>query len=228
MKNLRTLSRHRGPAALILLSLLSLLPLPVRAAAPAAPPADDPEAVRRDFTAYKNALIDRDGATAAKLVSANSFRKYDQLRRLALSGTREELEKLSDVDRMLVLSMRLRTPRELLRNGSPEDLIAHSVSSSKAGSSVERAELGDIAFESGLASAQIRMGVRPVHGTFQFRQEDGRWKFDLEHALDMSRGTLKAEAEQKKLSEDELILRMLGAADGKPVGPEIWKPVVQP
>jgi hypothetical protein len=223
MNTARTLSRL---SLLSLLSLLSCLARPLPAGAATAPPANDPEAVRRDFTAYKNALIDRDGAAAVKLVSANSFRKYDQLRQLALSATREELDKLSDVDRMFALSMRLRTPRELLRSGSPEDLIAHSVSSSKAGSSVERAELGDIDFESGLASAQIRMGVRPVPGTFQFRQEDGRWKFDLEHALDMSRGTIKAQAGQKKISEDELILQMLAAADGKPVGPEIWKPLV--
>lgn len=216
--------------ALSLLSLLFLLSLSsfsreARAEAATASPAGDPEAVRRDFTAYKNALIDKDGAAAAKLVTGNSLRKYDQLRQLALSGTREDLEKLSDVDRRLALVLRLRTPLELLRSGSPADLIAHAVSTGKTGSSVERAELGDIAFESGRASAEIRMGVRPVLGTFLFRQEDGLWKFDLEHALDMSRGSFTAEAEKKKVSEDDLILQSL-SNDGKPVGPEVWKPLI--
>src|SRR5262245_13430973 len=87
----------------------------------------DLEPVRRGFSAYKQALLAKDGNAAAQAVSANSLAYYDRLRALALSGTKSEIEALDGTEQVLILNLRVRAPAPLLRAGSSQALIAYAV-----------------------------------------------------------------------------------------------------
>lgn len=182
--------------------------------------------VQEGFAAYKAALLARDGAKAVTRISANSFAYYDRMRKLALSGSREELERLPDVDRLLVLSLRVRTPRETLESGSPRDLVAYAISNGMIGvNAVARAELGEINIQGEQAEGQILVDQSPVGAVFRFHSEDGTWKFDLEHVTVMSRGTISGMAEKSGTPENEVLLQILSKMAGKAVGPEVWQPL---
>jgi hypothetical protein len=182
--------------------------------------------VQEGFATYKAALLAKDGAKAVTVLSANSFAFYDRMRKLALSGSREEIERLPDVDRLLALSLRVRAPRETLESGSPKDIVAYAVNAGMIGvNAVARAELGEITIQGNQAEGQILVNQSPVGAAFRFHSEDGTWKLDLEHVTVMSRGTISGMAEKSGTPENEVLLQILSKMAGKTVGPEVWQPL---
>jgi len=184
-------------------------------------------AVKRGFAEYKAALKQRDGTRAAETVSRNSFDYYDRMRKLALSAPREELALLEGTERMLVLALRLQAPLDLLTSATPEELVAHAVSTEAiTDTGVARTELGEIRAEGELARGWVVVDGKATQGVLQFVREGGRWKFDLEFAMQSSAGLIEAIAQQNGLTEDEVILKLLEQGVEQPVGPEIWQPPV--
>ncbi len=182
--------------------------------------------VQQGFAAYKAALLAKDGPKAIALLSANSFAYYDRMRKLALSGSREEIERLPDVDRLLALSLRVRVPPETQESGSPQDIVAYAINAGMiSANAVAKAELGEITIQGEQAEGQIVVNQSPVGAVFRFHSEDGTWKFDLEHVTVLARGTISAMAEKNGTPENEVILQFLSKVTGKTVGPEIWQPL---
>ncbi len=210
------------------LVLASLLAAASTSAAPiTVPESSEVAAVKRGFSEYKAALKQRDGMRAAAAVSGNSFRYYDRMRKLALSAPRQELALLEGTERMLVLALRQQAPFELLAKGTPEELVAHAVTTEAiTDTGVALTELGEIRAKGGLARGWIIVDGKPTQGVLQFVQEGDRWKFDLEFAMKSSAGLIAAIAQQSDLSEDEVILKLLEQGARQPVGPEIWRPLV--
>jgi len=191
------------------------------------PETPEATAVKRGFAEYKAALKQRDGTRAAETVSHNSFDFYDRMRKLALSAPREELALLEGTERMLVLALRLQAPLDLLTSATPEELVAHAVSTETiTDTGVARTELGEIRTEGELARGWVVVDGNPTQGVLQFVREGGRWKFDLEFAMQSSAGLIEAIAQQNGLTEDEVILKLLEQGVEQPVGPEIWQPPV--
>jgi hypothetical protein len=184
-------------------------------------------AVEQGFAEYKAALKLRDGARAAATISSNSLAYYDRMRTLALSGTREELGTLEGTERMLVLALRLQAPPELLAQGTPEELVAYAVTNdAMTDTGVADTDLGEISARGDLARGWILVDGAPTPGVLQFVREGGRWKFDLEFAMKSSAGLIAAIAEKNGVSEDDVILELLGQGAQRKVGPEIWRPPV--
>jgi len=195
-------------------------------AAPPAAASDATAAVERSFAAYKSALAERDGIRAALAVSNNSLAYYDRVRKLALSASRSELEKLEGTERMLVLALRHQAPLELLVSGKPEDLVAHAVNAGLVSDiGIAETELGEVTIHGDLARCWIIVDGEPTRGVMQFALEDGGWKFDLEFAMQSSAGLIAALAIQSGMSEDGVIFELLSQGSGKPIGPDIWKPL---
>jgi hypothetical protein len=189
--------------------------------------ASEAGAVERGFAEYKAALKGRDGVRAAAAVSANSFRYYDRMRRLALSARRDELAKLEGTERMLVLALRQQAPLELLTDGNPEALVAYAVTAAVVtDTGIAETELAEVEVQGDLARGFVVVDGQPTRGVLQFAREDGRWKFDLEFAMKTSAGLIAVIAEKNGVSEDEVILELLAEGSGQPVGPEIWQPPV--
>ena len=216
-------SRARPIAWIAWIALITAAP------AGAAPEARDPQAalVRRGFAVYGAALKSRDGAQAVGAVSRNSLAYYDRVRKLALSGSREELAALDGTERMLVLGMRRDAPLELLANATPGGLVSHAVSEGLiSDQGAVKTELGDVAVDGDVALATIVVDGTPTQGRLRFVREDDVWKFDLEYAMRTSFGLIAALAERAGMSEDEVIFQLLAQGGGSPPGPEIWTPPV--
>jgi len=191
-----------------------------------APTKDDLDAVHKGFASYKSALLAKDGSAAAAAVSANSLAFYDRMRTLALAGTKAEVQALDGIEQVLVLNLRVRAPRALLRSGSAEALIAHAVDEGMISPGmVARTELNEIELRGAEAEATLLLDGHPIAGGgFLFHRERDLWKFDLEHASLLARGTLRQLAEQRGVTQDALILELLSRSSGRPVGPEVWEP----
>lgn len=190
-----------------------------------ADPAKD--GVRQCFLTYKHALLAKDGDKAVAVLSANSLDYYDRMRKLALTGSRQEVQALADLDRMGVFSLRVRTPRSLLETGTPGSLVKYAIDSGMIGSeSVARMDIGEITVRGDQATADI-MGNGQSLGTFRFHREGDAWKFDLEALIQLAQGRLSALAKQQGMDENELLIKLLSQVTGKEIGEEIWKPLVR-
>jgi hypothetical protein len=218
--------RTECPAAALARYAPALLtPLLLALAAPPAA-ADVTAAVERAFEAYKSALAQRDGVRAASAVSSNSLAYYDRMRKLALFAPRSDLAALEGTERMLVLAMRHQAPLELLESGEPEDLVAHAVSAGQVSDTgVAETELGEVTIQDDRARCWIVVDGKPTRGVMQFALEDGSWKFDLEFAMRSSAGLIAALASQAGRSEESVIFELLSQGSGRPIGPDIWKPL---
>lgn len=196
----------------------------------AAPAAAGPAAaVERSFDAYKAALEQRDGAAAAAMISGNSLAYYDHMRDLALTAERRHLSVLDGTERMLVLSLRHSAPLELLKTASPAALVAYAVDEGLVSDvAIAKTELGEITVVDDRARCWIVIDGEPTRGVMQFVREAAGWKFDLEFAMRSSEGLIGALAVQSGMSEDAVILQLLSQAEGRPVDPGIWDPLVEP
>ena len=192
-----------------------------------APAAEAPAAVERSFAAYKSALERRDGALAASAVSSNSLSYYDRMRKLALSASKRDLEALEGTERMLVLALRYQAPLALLTSGKPEDLVAYAVDAAMVSDTgIVETELGEVTIRGDLARCWIIVDGKPTRGVLQFALEGGRWKFDLEFAMRSSAGWISALALESGMSEDDVIFELLAGGSKKPIGPDIWQPLI--
>ncbi len=207
-------------SVLVVLIVLGALPAPGVFADPAQ------DAVRQCFDTYKAALLSKDGLKAAAIISANSLDYYDRMRKLTLTGSRQEVEGLSDVDKVMVLVLRVRAPRPLLETGSPAEMVKFAVDSGMIGAaSVQRMDLGKITVKDKEAEGEIVSGGKPVGASFRFHREGESWKLDLEQATILGRGTFTALAKESGMTENELILKTLSVLAGKEIGEEIWMPL---
>ncbi|MFQ5415503.1 MAG: hypothetical protein ACE5FL_00495 [Myxococcota bacterium] len=183
-------------------------------------------AVEQGFANYRGALMARDGARAAAAVSRNSLAYYDNIRRLALKAEKEDLAVIEGTERMLVLGIRHQAPKGLLESATPLELLAHAVDVGLVSdASVAATGLGRVKIDGDMARAFVVVDGEPTRSVLQFVREDGVWKFDLEFAMRASSGLVAAIATQSGLSEDAVILNLLSQGSGRPVGPEIWRPL---
>jgi hypothetical protein len=188
---------------------------------------EDEEAVRATFDGYRQALLDGDGERAAGLVTAGTVEYFEETRRLALEAPEAELRDRSLVDQLQVLTMRQQVPARVLRSTDGQELFAYSVQEGLVATEELRdLGIGEVTVDGDRATAEALSGGEKVALLrWQFAREDGRWKIDVTSLFSFVKTALERSAEDAGMSTEELILRSLEIASGKPVPPDIWEPL---
>jgi hypothetical protein len=127
--------------------LAALLPLTAQA---------DPAAVERSFAAYKQALVDGDGAAASALTAADTHAYLDETLNRALTMKAEDLRLLPLLDQISVLMMRHNMTAAELRAMKDGDPVAYAVDNGAFDmNEVEKLSAGDFTVTGGQAQAPI-------------------------------------------------------------------------
>jgi hypothetical protein len=203
------------------LALLLVAPLLVAAGRPG-------DEVRRSYASLERALVARDAEGALALVSEGSIAEWARLRELALRGTIGEVEALAPGPRAAVLALRHQAPVWLLRDGPARELAGHAV---RAGlvdrAAAERVELADVAvLDPRRALGQLYAAGLPSGFRAGFRHEAGAWKLDLAATLEGVGRVVSQVARTTGASESAVIVNLLAAATGEPVGGAVWRPLL--
>jgi hypothetical protein len=215
--------------SLVLIALLLVFPQP----SPPPPAGDDAAAVAVVFQRYKQALIAGDGATAEALVDAATHDTFERLRRLALSGSEQEVHRLSFVERLLVVSMRHTMDRERIATMDLAALIETAMGEGWiSADTLAQLDIGEVVVDGDRARAEARSGLQPptsaesaaaeVELAYRFVRENGEWRFQfasLIETLDQLVADLMAAL---GTDEDQLIFMLVESFTGKKVLPEIW------
>ncbi len=174
----------------ILLSALILAGCP---RAPTSEPATEPEptnedshdpneelarrdAVRQAIEAYIVSLEARDPSGAIERVTHNTFAFYEDLRQLALAGTREQIEARSLMVALIVLELRSRLTRSELEQTDGRAVFERAIRQGLVGENLREINLDEVWIDDAGTRAEIRAGEQAL---VWLRFEDQRWKIDL-------------------------------------------------
>ena len=181
-----------------------------------------PEAeVRQVFDRYREAARSGDGAAAAALVSDESLDHYGRLAKLARDPAGGGTEPLRLVDRMQVEMLRELVPAAELAAETPAETVAFAFESRMLGAEFEAAStLGPATFDGTSATATHMARGRPVgapfrEATFRFVREDGAWRIDLLHTLDLMQAQLGDLAAHTGVPAEDLAETIVGVFTGE-------------
>ena len=190
-----------------------------------ASPADD-AAVRGTFEAYRRAVLEADGEAALAAIDRNTIEYYGRMLDLARRGDEPTVRGLSLIDKILVLSLRHRLPREVVLAATPESIFIRAVEEGWIGKEgVVRTELGTIRVRDATATAAVLSRGKETPLSFAFHKEAGAWKLDLTSVMSMVEAPLKRMLEGIAPTEDEAVVILLESASGTKVTEQVWKPL---
>jgi hypothetical protein len=133
------------------------------------------EAVREGVRGYAAALGAHDANAATTTVVRETFELYEELRLLALSAPRAQLEKLDLMSVMLVLQIRARFVRSELEAVDGRTLFERAVEAALVGEGVDEVPLDEVWIDEAGAHAEIRIEGEPV---VWLRKQD-HWRVDI-------------------------------------------------
>jgi hypothetical protein len=168
----------------------------------------DPAEVEQSFAAYKQALIDGDGAAASALTASDTHAFLAQTLERALTMPEAELRALPLLDQISVLMLRHNMKAEQLRAMKQDDPVAYAVSQRAFDmNEVQKLETADFTVTGDHAQAplsNLKGSPIPVH--VHFKEEGGSWRFDLLSSIAPFRSVFDAQAG---------MLQALQTSDGK-------------
>lgn len=186
----------------------------------------DEEAIREAFASYRTTLLEQNGERAADLLTSDSFAYYDELRGLAVEGSRQTIQSRRLVDQLTILILRLQLEPDRLADMDGRETVVFAVEEGLIGEEGTAAsDLGRIHVDGDVATAEAitEVGTAP-RVNWTFRREEGRWRIDIRFLLEMANAAFVQAAEESGLGEEDFILALLEESLGQPPPDEVWEP----
>lgn len=182
---------------------------------------------RESFSAYRTALLADDGTAAAQQVTEGTFDYFEEMTRVAVCGSAEEVVALEVINRMQVILFRHRVPLDQLVSMSGRDMFVYAVDHGWVGKGgMTSTELGEISQSGDHATATLLVNGEPAPGaTFDFKKEQGSWKLDVVSALASGNAVLEQMARQQGVGENMLITALVTRVSGSAPRRGIFEPV---
>lgn len=153
-------------------------------------------AVEQSFAAYKQALIDGDGARASKLTASDTHAYLKQTLNRALTMKEPELRALPLLDQISVLMLRHNMKADELRAMKDGDPVAYAVDHKSFDmNEVEKLDAEEFTVTGKQALAPLsNLKGSPIPVNVYFKEEAGTWRFDLLSSIAPFRAVFDAQA----------------------------------
>jgi len=214
-----TLPRFR--VALLLLAMI--LPLPAAA--------DETADVAQSFAAYKQALIDGDGAAASALTASDTHAYLKQTLDRALTMEAAELQALPLLDQVSVLMLRHNMKPAELRQMNDGDPVAYAVNQQAFDmNEVQKLEAAEFSVTGTQAQAPIsNLEGSPIPVDVHFKEEAGTWRFDLLSSIAPFRAVFDSQAAllsnlNSADGNNAVVPLIIHLVTGRAPDPNIWNP----
>lgn len=194
--------------------------------------------IRAVFDRYKAALVGGDGVAAAAHVDRETLEYFSELKALASSADRAQIDQRPFIDRLLVVSIRHVVESAEIEAMDLADLIERAVDEGWISpATIQQLAMGEIVLDGDQASGEVLTAASlasdsggagtasPVDGlVYRFRREEGTWKFGFSSLVAGLNRVIGEFTRQLGTDEDELIFVLVEAFSGKKVLPEVWQP----
>jgi hypothetical protein len=183
--------------------------------------------IREVWDTYRTALLDQHGEVAVDLVSEPTIRAYDRFRLMAWASPEETLRRSDFLTRMTVLMLRLRVPREILKDLDGRELFVLCVDNGWLSDSVPLVGAGAVKLQGerrALLQLQLEGDEGPA-GALPFVLEGPSWKVDLEGMTEFINEGFREGVARSGRSEAELLEQFVAMMAGQEFPQELWTPV---
>ncbi len=189
---------------------------------------EDTDAVKQTFANYRQALLSQNGMQAAELVTEETIAQYKKYVDWATTATKDELMKLNLMNRLQVILIKHRVPRDMLLNANGKDIFAYAVDNGWIGkASVMNTSLGEVQVASDSAVAEVLVQEKRVPTKFNFLRQAGTWRFNLLQTMAGANMALKAMIMKQGVTENDFIITSAENLSGTEVPEDIWQPIVK-
>lgn len=189
-------------------------------------PADVQADVHASFAEYKKAALAKDGNTVAGLLAKPSLEFYDDLAKLALTGTEEQVKAQPVTQRVTVYMLRGEFDAAALKSATSTDVVRLAIEKGLISeSSTATIELGEVTFTGDKAEAEVSAKGQKAPFRFEFLREDGVWKFDFRSVIDLANGAMTQLAKKQNMTEDQLVDQVLTVKYGAAKAAQLHKPL---
>jgi len=180
------------------------------------------------FQQYKQAALNDDGRTVASLMSRDSVKHYGRLKKLALDSSSSMMDlSIRLVDQIQVKVLREMIPAEQFTSMSDQEVLAHAFAKKVLGEDLESTSKFDpITISNGTAigyhtarGRTVGQGYREV--TFRMIKEQGDWRLDLLHSLDLMEAQIHDLAAVSEKSAQEIADNIAEAFIGKTIAKQM-------
>lgn len=181
--------------------------------------------VRTAFDNYKSSILNDKGEAAVTYVDSRTIKYYDDILNLVKNAAVEKIETLSILDKLMVFTIRHRTPKEDILSFDGRALLVYAIKSGMVGkNSVVNNSIGEVTVDGDFAKGKFLSNKRETPINFHFYKEDNQWRIDLTSVFPISTNALKKMADESGQNESEYIFSLLEMVTGKKPGQEIWQP----
>lgn len=185
---------------------------------------NDEESIKKNFEKYLSAMGNGKGEEAAGQVDSHTIQYYNHIAELARDADSLKVESLSLMDKIMVLLVRHRVPKEDLLKFDGKALFMYAIDNGMINKgSVVPLKLETVIVDKDTAKGQINFKEVDYPLYLNFYKEEGQWKYDLTSSFAIAMPALQKYVDE--LGEKFLINMMLHADKQKIPDPYIWRPV---
>ena len=182
--------------------------------------------IRETFENYKSAILSDKGEEAFNYVDSRTLDYYTKIIDLVKKADKTEIEGLSLMDKMMVLSIRHRAPKEAIVSFDGKGLFVYAIEQGMVGKdSVMNNEIGEVSVQGDFAKGQLLVNKTASPLYFHFYKQDGNWKVDLSSIFPDANLALQQIIKDTGLSEEDYIFSSLETLTSKKPGEEIWEKI---
>ncbi|HZW09646.1 MAG TPA: hypothetical protein VFF69_07065 [Phycisphaerales bacterium] len=192
------------------------------------PQAAEKEAIRAALRQLDDANEARDGAAAVAVMSSRALEEYTRLVKIALDGSKTDVQTLSPLEMLQVIQMRHRMDRRQL--AAMDGKAFQEYATGEGWNSGARARwedtIGDISVAGDTAYAEVLGtdgGDSGVQGHFE--REEGVWKVNHFSFMRVWDDELRRLALQYDIGLPEMIVRFEEMATLQQIRKSIWEPM---
>jgi hypothetical protein len=198
---------------------------------PAIVRADDAAAlIQAAYRRYVAALVARDGAAAAAMVTADSLKREERLRDLALAAPADIVAALPPADRLAVLRLRHEFTAAELAPLNGADLVRIPVEEAwTSPEPLSALTVTGVEQQGDEATIKVERGGEPVPVRLVLRHEQGEWQLDL---VELARGSdaalarsIVSRAERAKVPVEEVLRWIVEDSSGHLVDKDLSRPL---
>jgi len=186
----------------------------------------DKKLVLVSFEKYKEYILNDNGEEAIKYLDSRTKKYYNDILKDVINADSNRIEKLSLMDKMMILIIRQRVSKEEILNMNGEKLLIYAINNGMVGKNrASKNGIRNIYINKNFAKAELEASEKNNPIYFHFYKEDGIWKIDLTALFNISNQAMKMLVEQSNQSENEYLLYLIELVSKKAIIETIWQPI---
>lgn len=187
---------------------------------------NDQQAVRACYNAYKSAILNDQGQQAVQFVDQKTIQYYQDMLDQVIAADSATVSQLNVMDKILVLMLRQRLPKDTLLRFDGTRLLVHAIQEGMVGkNSVSTHSIGTVTVNQQFAKGQVLVQGNPTSTNFHFYKENDQWKLNLTAAFPLAIATFQKAIQASGQSENAYIFLLLEQLNGTKPSNTLWQPI---